>query len=164
MFTNLFSPQFFVINGITLLVLITAFRKPELSRLWLALILASAAVVNGVLAFRAPQSYLAFANVAVFEWYADYITGPFRDNITLVVMTIAVLQLLTAFGMLHRGLPGKAAFTGAILFFLAIAPLGAGSAFPAPVFLGAACLVILLKWKKSGVKIAGTAQQGSHLY
>ncbi|MGN7722320.1 hypothetical protein [Chitinophaga sp. 22620] len=148
MFANVFSPEFYVTNGISLFVLVMAFRKPRLGRLWMALIFVSAAVVNGVLAVKSPQSYLAFANVAVFDWYTRYIEGPFSEHIPLIVGTIAFLQLLTGFFMLHKGQLGKAAFMAGMIFFWAIAPLGAGAAFPAPVLLAAACLVILLKWGK----------------
>lgn len=147
MFANIFSPEFYVTNGISLLVLIMAFRKPRLSQVWMALIMVSAAVANGVLVIKSPQSYLAFADVAVFDWYVRYINGPFKETITLVIGTIAVLQMLTGFAMLYKGRAGKAAFIAGIIFFCAIAPLGAGAAFPAPVLLAAACLVILLKWK-----------------
>lgn len=149
MFANVFSPEFYVTNGISLLVLVMAFRTARLSRVWMALIFVSAAVVNGVLAIKSPQSYLSFANVAVFEWYARYIEGSFSEHIPLVVGTIAILQLLTGFFMLHKGQLGKAAFMAGMLFFWAIAPLGAGAAFPAPVLLAGACLVIIIKWGKS---------------
>lgn len=148
MFANVFSPEFFVANGFSLLILLMAFIKPKLSQMWLALVLISAAVVNGVLAFKSPQLYLAFADVAVYDWYVNFIRGPFSERITLIVGIIAVLQLLTGFGMIHRGQLGKASFMAAMIFFWAIAPLGAGAAFPAPVLLAAACLVILLKWNK----------------
>ena len=149
MFANIFSPEFYVINGISLLVLVMAFRKNRLSRLWMALIFVSAAVVNGVLAIKSPESYLAFADVAVFDRYKHYIEGPFSEHIPVVVGTIAILQLLTGFFMLHKGQLGKAAFMAGMLFFWAIAPLGAGAAFPAPVLLAVTCLVIIIKWEKS---------------
>lgn len=149
MFANIFSPEFYITNGISLLLLVMAFRDPRAGRAWMAVIFVSAAIANGVLAARSPEIYLAFANVAVFDWYVNYIEGPFGRHIPLIVGTIAGLQLLTGICMLSNGQGGKAAFMAGIFFFWAIAPLGAGSAFPAPVLLAAACLVIILKWEKS---------------
>lgn len=148
MFANIFSPEFYITNGLSLVILVVAFRNTRLGRAWMGAIFVSAAVTNGVLAVKSPQSYLEFANVAVFDWYVNYIRGPFSLHIPLVVGTIAVLQLFTGCFMLSNGKLGQAAFLAGIVFFCAIAPLGAGSAFPAPVLLAAACLTILLKWKK----------------
>lgn len=163
MFANIFSPEFYVTNGVSLYVLVTAFRNPRLGRVWMALIFISAAIVNGVLAVKSPQSYLAFANVAVFDWYVNYINGPFSRHIPLIVGTIAVLQLLTGIFMLTGGVRGQAAFGAGMMFLWAIAPLGAGAAFPAPILLAAACLVIFSKWKKLKPAKSNIPHRSNHI-
>ncbi|WP_246008241.1 LOG family protein [Chitinophaga lutea] len=147
---TLFSTGFFVTNIFFILVLVMAFVKPRLAAIWLTVIFAGAAVVNMTLAIRSPESYLAFADVAVFEIYVRFIRGSFSAMIPGFILSIAAIQLLIGAGIWGKPTMRQASLWGAILFLWAISPLGAGSAFPAPVWLAAACAVLL--WKDAADK------------
>jgi hypothetical protein len=91
-----------------------------------------------------PGSFLAFANTAVRP-YALFINGWFADNLQPAVMFIAIGQGLIAVGLLLKGIWVKLAVWGAVIFLIAISPLGTGSAFPFPLVLAITAGFVLLK-------------------
>lgn len=142
---NLFSPAFFVINGICLLILVFSFFRPAQAAIALGLVFILTAVVNVVVLVARPEAFLELSAVAVYEWYVRTINESFRLHEQTIVLTISLAQLLIALGLFSRGSWRLAALFCALIFFWAIAPFGAGAAFPAPIILSGACLVILFK-------------------
>jgi hypothetical protein len=143
--TNIFSPAFFVINGICLLILIFAFRRPDQAAKAIGLVFFLTAIINIVVFVAWPETYLDLEAVAVYEWYVRTIHESFRVHMQGVVISISLAQILIGLGLFGSGSLRTAALFCALIFFWAIAPFGAGAVFPAPVILSAACLVILFK-------------------
>jgi hypothetical protein len=100
-------------------------------------------VVNAAVAIYKPLSYLDNARYALLESYRTFILGWFADHIGLVVGSISLGQLLITAGLIVGGAWARAALAGAIVFFLAITPLGVASAFPSSLVwaLGAGWLL-----------------------
>ncbi|WP_126246617.1 hypothetical protein [Chitinophaga rhizosphaerae] len=142
---NIFSPAFFVINGICLLILIFAFRRPAQAAKAVGLIFFLTAFINIVVLVAWPETYLDLEAVAVYEWYVRTIHESFQVHMQAVVISISLAQLLIGLGLFGSGNLRMAALFCALIFFWAISPFGAGAVFPAPVILSAACLVILFK-------------------
>jgi hypothetical protein len=88
---------------------------------------------------------MTYADLAAIPTYETFIRGNFSRHITTFILTIAVAQLAIGICIAGKGALSKTALAGAIIFLLAIAPLGAGSAFPCTVILAAACTVLLIK-------------------
>lgn len=113
----------------------------------LAALFAAAAVVNVVTVLRVPGAYVeGFAPWAV-PVYRSFITGPFARYELAFVSTIAVGQALVAALLLARPSLARIGAAGAVGFLLAIAPLGLGSAFPAPLTMAAAVVVMAVRWR-----------------
>ena len=119
-----------VSNGAAILILSAALLKPKIARLLFVLLFAWACGLNYTMAHNNPEAYLEYASLTPFPLYADFINGWFKDHVTLMVSLISVGQGLIALGMLLKGWWVKLAGMGAVIFLLAIAPLGIGSGFP----------------------------------
>ena len=132
-------------NGIALVILATAFRWTKLTRLLLFMVFAWACWLNYNTAHKTPDDYLIYATFTPFEMYHNFIVHWFKSNIVPTVTLISIGQGLIALGITLKGLVVQIACVGAILFFIAIAPLGVGSAFPATLIAAAATMLILKK-------------------
>lgn len=132
-------------NSIAILILVAAIRKPKLARLLFALLFSWACWINYTTAHNSPDDYLNYAALTPFSFYHDFINGWFKEHITSVVTFISLGQGLIALGMLLKGWMVRIAGIGAIVFFLAITPLGIGSGFPFTVITSVAVYFILKK-------------------
>lgn len=143
-------------NTIAVVLLIIALKKRKLARLLFVLIFAWACWLNHKTAINDPQAYLNYASLTPFTFLESFINGWFRDHVTAIVILISFGQGLIAIGMLLKGLWVKLACIGAIVFLLAITPLGIGSAFPFSLIASAALYFILKRdnlnylWKFRG--------------
>ncbi len=131
-------------NSIAILFLVAAIRKPKLARLLFALLFAWACWLNYTTAHYNPEEYLNYATLTPFGLYHDLIKGWFKAHIVSMVTIISLGQGLIAIGMLLKGWVVRLSGLGAIVFFLAIAPLGIGSGFPATI-LSAVAIYFILK-------------------
>lgn len=136
-----------VSNVIGALLLWAAIKKTRLTRLLLLLIFAWASWTNYRTAHLHPEFYQGYSQHAI-GFYRDFINGWFKTHSMVMVSIIAVGQAMIAFGMLLRGMWVKIACIGAIIFLLAIAPLGFYAAFPFSVTVSLACYFILKKENK----------------
>ena len=133
---------FVVTNAISLALVALAFRWPNGLRWFLALFFMGSAFVNAVMALRRPGLYVqATRDVALLQVYRDFITGFFSRHTAPIILLIALGQFLCGL-FLVLGSPWlRWGTAGVILFLLAIAPLGAFSAFPATLFWAVAAFV-----------------------
>jgi len=134
-----------VSNFIAILFLVAAVRKPKLARLLFAILFAWACWINYTTAHHTPEIYLDYARLTPFNLYRDFINGWFKEHITLMVTLISFGQGLIAIGMLLKGWLVRIACFGAIIFLIAIAPLGIGSGFPFSLTSSLALYFILKK-------------------
>ncbi|MGI9626825.1 MAG: hypothetical protein ACR2QM_08320 [Longimicrobiales bacterium] len=130
-------------NAIALSLLVTAFRKPVWVR-WASVVIFSwAAWTNTRIALTNPLEYQGFAELAVFDLYRDFVSGWFRTHTAWLVVPIAAGQLgIAVLLLLKSRLAHRAAVGCAVVFLLAIAPLGVGSAFPFSLTYGLAMVVM----------------------
>ncbi len=88
--------------------------------------------VNGWTVLTEPELYVqAFGPSAVWG-YRQFIYGPFAAHTAWFVLPIAVMQLVVGALALMGSRVGP---LGAMVFLIAITPLGAGSGFPGPPLL-----------------------------
>ena len=140
---NIFSPEYILSNVVAFLLLVLAVKRPLITRALMSLIFMGASCYNGILAIYYPERYLVYADLTASPLYERFIRGAFSHHITSYILFIAVMQFLT--GTLIGWKKGwmKAALGGAAFFLIAIAPLGAGAAFPCTILLAIACVILI---------------------
>lgn len=140
---------YIISNVIALILLVLAFIRPHGARWGIALIFGYAAIYNAYIGLLRPEEYQGFAELAVLDFYRDFIRGFFRDHATLLLLFIAVGQGVIS---LTLALGGRFLWIGVIgtcLFLTAIIPLWIGSAFPFSVIVSAAAIVALTRLSRS---------------
>ncbi|WP_336518392.1 hypothetical protein [Pollutibacter soli] len=143
-FENLAYMMAYIVSNLAAIVLLlTAWKTPRISRFLFFLLFAWAGWVNWRTAHNDPNVYLEYAEMSFLKLYSDFILGWFSRHITAVISTIAISQLMISISMLLKGRILKLGCIAAIVFLLAIAPLGIGSAFPFSLIASAALLFIL---------------------
>ncbi len=132
-------------NIVAWIILLAAIYRPFIARLLFFLLFGWACWMNWKTSQATPDVYLEYADMAMLDAYKDLILGWFSRHISLAVGFIATCQGLIAISMLMTGIPLKIGAIGAILFLLAIIPLGVGSGFPSTLVLAVAMFILLLK-------------------
>ncbi|HVG98849.1 MAG TPA: hypothetical protein VNK05_18215 [Chloroflexota bacterium] len=92
--------------------------------------LLGAGVWNLFASLTMPAFYVETYGPLATPPYAAFITGPFAANPALFVVPIAVGQLAIGILATGTGRSVRLAMLGSMAFLLAIAPMGAGAAFP----------------------------------
>lgn len=134
---------YIISNSIALLMLWAAWKQPRVARLLFFFLFAWAGCTNWITALRHPQFYLEYADVTFLNVYKKFIRGWFSRHTTEMVGFIAGCQAMIALSMLLKGRALKAGGIASIVFPLAIAPLGIGSAFPFSIIASLALYLIL---------------------
>ncbi len=141
-------------NIAALLILLAACRSARLARILFFLLFAWACWINWKTAMYSPEDYQEYASLSFLDYYKSFIGGWFHNNTLLVVGCIATCQGFIAISMLLKGNATKFGIAGAIIFLIAIAPLGVGSGFPTTITMAIALFIILTKgvnehpWRK----------------
>ena len=130
---------------VSLILLAISFKWPNIGRFLFVLLFFWAAYINTKTAVVQPQDYLNYASFAWLNIYRDFINGFFAANTTAIVLTIAFCQLLIAIFLSRKGPLARLGGLMAIIFLLAIAPLGVGSGFPSTLIMAMAMILIIRK-------------------
>ena len=132
----------FTFIGVALII--ASLRRPDIARGFAGFGFIAAGIVNLMVAWTNPESYVeAYGPTAVLSVYEDFIEGVFARHTALFVSLIAIGQMVSGLLMWLRGNLAKLGLLGGIIFLLAIVPLGTGSAFPSPLLLAFALLILL---------------------
>jgi hypothetical protein len=153
---------YIISNVVATLLLWSAWKQPRIARLLFFLLFAWASWTNWATALHNPHFYIEYADLSFLNAYRQFIRGWFSGHIKEAVGFIATCQALIAISMLLKGWVLKIGNIGAIIFLLAIAPLGVGSAFPFSLIASSALYFILRNrsnnylWISSKKEHAGT--------
>ena len=139
-----YKSAYLISNAIALALLGLSFRRANWVR-WLSVaIFGWAAFTNWRIALTRPLDYQAFGDLTTSALYRDFIHGWFREHTATLLQPIAAGQLAIALMLIrNRRFTRRLAVFGAVVFLLAIAPLGVGSAFPFSITYSVALLVML---------------------
>jgi len=146
-------------NCIAIFILVTSIRKPRLARLLFVMLFFWASWLNYTTSHNNPNDYLNYSSLTPFTLYKNFINGWFKEHIMLMVTYISFGQAFIAIGMILKGWLVRFVSIGAIIFFLAISPLGIGSGFPFPLISILAIYFILKRddldyiWIKNDPKV-----------
>lgn len=143
-------------NAFAVFLLWASKSRPALARIILFLLFLFASGVNAYVALHAPWRYRDYADSAM-PLYKQFIIGVFIPVITPMVLTIALCQLIIALAMTAKGQMFRVGCWAAIIFCIAIAPLGLYAAFPMPLLLAWAIFrLMMIGGGKSG--LSGTTE------
>lgn len=140
------TEMFYARIGSTVVALLMAFaswRSRNVGRLLLVLLFLWAGQVNLRTAVVQPEVYLDYAPLAYSDAYRRFILGFFARHIPVIVGAIAIGQLAIAVLTSLRGRAVHLGLGGAIVFLVAIVPLGIGSGFPATLIMALAATILL---------------------
>lgn len=137
--------MYVISNIVGFFMLWSAWRKPTLARILFFLLFAWASWTNWRIINTTPNAYLEYADLTFLDIYEQFIHGWFRQHSVAVVRFIATSQALIALSMFMGGWLFKWGCIGGVIFLLAIAPFGVGSAFPCTIFMSIALYLILRK-------------------
>lgn len=129
---------YIISNAAAFIMLVVVWKKPWMARVFFIALFVWSCWINWKTAIQSTQVYLEYADLAVSNWYKQFINGWFRHNIILTVGFIATCQVLIAIALLLRGWIFKMGVIGGVIFLLAITPLGVGAGFPATLIMAAA--------------------------
>jgi len=133
------------VNALALALLWLAARKPKLARWVFGALFIGAAFLNSYLAAKKPQAYVdSYGASAWLPVYRDFIHGFFSRATSLLVLLIAAGQAVCGV-LLFTNRLYKLGALGAIIFLLAIAPLGVGSAFPSTLIMAVGLVLAMRK-------------------
>lgn len=150
---NIYLAGYIVTNLFTIYLLYISWKQPSLARMIFSAIFLGACVTNWTIALNYPEDYLNFADMSVFRWYSDFITGWFSNHILLTVGLIATSQGLIGIFILLNGWAYKLAIAGGTVFLLSIIPLIVRSAFPGSIIMTIAMLLLFNRGQHSLLKI-----------
>jgi len=139
-------------NLVALLILVVCWRWKTAGRLSLALLFLWAGIYNLRMVFVQPEAYLTYARFAHTTGYQEFILGFFKQHTTAIVAGIAIGQLLIAILVSLRARAVYVGLVGAIIFLVAIAPLGTAAAFPATLIAAIGAVLLLRHTYASGLQ------------
>jgi len=134
-------------NLVAIFQLITSVKWPRVARFSFFLLFAWACLKNFTTSQVMPQVYMGYAEIAWNETYRQFIHGWFATHVKMFVGTIAFFQMLIAISMLFSNRVYRIGCIGAMIFLVAIIPLGIGSGFPATVVMAVGLFILLDKGK-----------------
>jgi hypothetical protein len=137
-----YAIAYYASNAVAVAILVVAWRRPTIARWICVAVFLCASITNATISIRHPASYLEYSGLTVWSLYRDFINGWFSQHVRWVVLPIALGQLVISI-LLSISRPWRSlGVVGAVTFLLAIAPLGAGSAFPLSVTFSAALIMM----------------------
>lgn len=140
-----FLAPYILSNLLGLALILLAIKQKNVTRGIFAFLFMGAALFNYFTVINNPQIYVTAYGEGAIPMYQEFINGPFSIYTQAIVYFIATGQMISGFLMLTKGVWFRTGVTGAIIFLLAIAPLGKGSAFPATLLMVVSLSILLYK-------------------
>jgi len=138
-------------NLLAVVLALSSYNFPRFMRFIWGLIFILAGIVNLITVYNEPGIYVDAYGPLAIECYQEIIYGPFSAHPAIYVTLIAIGQILVG-GLIWSGrFWYYLGLTGGIIFLLAIAPLGVGSAFPATVIMAIGLMVMMRKKRKKSI-------------
>jgi hypothetical protein len=155
---------YLISNAIALALLGLAFRRPVWVRWASITIFLWAAFTNGRIAMTSPLDYQTFGDLTWSSLYRAFIEGWFREHTAWLLLPIAAGQLVIAFLFLsNTSRSRRLATVGAVVFLLAIVPLGVGSAFPFSLTYGLALVLMSQRFQEAETTVGQGATRRNRI-
>ncbi|MEI6884583.1 MAG: hypothetical protein WCO02_08850 [Bacteroidota bacterium] len=131
---------------VSIILLILAWKKPVWTRYIFAVTFFAAGIFNWISSMKNPEAYLMYSETAA-GFYKYFIDGWFSGHIKLFVPAVATGQIMIGIMMLAGRRWLALGCLGIIIFLIAIAPLGLGSAFPFSITVSIAAYLVYRHWQ-----------------
>ena len=136
-----------ITHAITFILIIICYKWPKIGKGAWGIIFILAGLFNIFTVIKDPQAYLGYRDHAV-EFYKFFIDGVFNSFTIFIVSLIGTGQILVGIFLLKKGKLFVLGILGGIIFFIAIAPLGIGSAFPSTLLMAFSFVLLFFRLKK----------------
>ena len=137
-----------ITHAVTLVLIFICFRWPKIGKAAWGVIFILAGIFNIFTVIKNPDAYLGYRDHAA-EFYKFFIDGVFNSFTVFIVSLIAAGQILVGFFLLRKGKIFLLGILGGIVFLIAIAPLGVGSAFPSTLLMAFSLVLLYFRHKKA---------------
>jgi hypothetical protein len=138
-------------NLVAVILALSSYNFPRFMRFIWGLIFIVAGIVNLITVYNEPGIYVDAYGPAAIDAYKDIIYGPFSKKPAVYVTLIAAGQMLAGSLIWSGRFWYYLGLVGGILFLLAIAPLGVGSAFPSTVIMALGLILMMRKKRKKSI-------------
>ena len=142
-----FLLPYIITNGLSLIMIWISYKFYRTGKYVFGVIFVLASIFNFYNVIKDTESYLEFGKTAILFFYNDFIFGPFRDHIMVYILTISIIQMFIGLCLFTEGVMESYGIIGGIIFFILIAPLGIGSAFPSTLLMVVALIVTNVRRK-----------------
>ena len=139
-----------ITHTLTFLLIFTCYKWPKIGKWAWGIIFILAGIFNIFTVIKNPQVYLSYRDHAV-EFYKFFIDGVFSSFTVFIVSLIGTGQILAGIFLLQKGKLFFIGILGGIVFLVAIAPLGIGSAFPSTLLMALSLVLLHIRFKKEKV-------------
>jgi hypothetical protein len=136
-----------ITHVITFIMIIICYKWPKIGKVAWGIIFILAGIFNIFTVIKDPQAYLSYRDHAV-DFYKFFIDGVFNSFTIFIVSLIGAGQILVGIFLLRKGKVFFLGILGGITFFIAIAPLGIGSAFPSTLLMAFSLVLLFFRLKK----------------
>ena len=140
-----------VTHVITFLMIFVCFKWPKIGKIAWGIVFILAGIFNIFTVIKDPEAYLGYRDHAV-DFYKFFIDGVFSSFTIFIVSLIGTGQILVGIFLLRKGKLFLLGIVGGIIFLIAIAPLGIGSAFPSTLLMAFSLVLLHIRHKKVQVK------------
>lgn len=151
--------SYLITNAVSAGLIVTAIIWPRVSRGLFVFLFLAASLFNAYTVLTNPEVYQDYKEMAVLDVYKEFIAGFFSQYTKATVLAIAVGQLCIAALLLWAQNLRRLGIIGGCIFFVAITPLGVGSAFPSTLLMAAGLVLMEYRLAKASVQQSSTQQE-----
>jgi hypothetical protein len=139
----------YIVNHcLTFALIFICYKWPKIGKMAWGIIFILAGIFNIYTGILNPQAYVDYGQHAV-RLYQKFIYGLFSSYTSLIVDLIASGQIIVGMFLLMKRTLFLLGIVGGIIFLLAIAPLGIGSAFPSTLLMSISLVLLYIRYKKA---------------
>lgn len=136
-----------ITNIVAILLIIICYKWPKIGKIAWGIIFILAGIFNIFTVIKDPQAYLGYRDNAL-GFYKFFIDGVFSSFTIFIVSLIGAGQILVGIFLLKKRKLFLLGILGGIIFLVAIAPLGIGSAFPSTLLMAISLVLLYIRYKK----------------
>jgi hypothetical protein len=136
-----------ITHVVTVILIIVCYKWAKIGKVAWGIIFILAGIFNIFTVVRDPQVYLGYRDNAM-DFYKFFIDGVFSSFTIFIVSLIGTGQILVGIFLLRKGKLFLLGILGGIIFLVAIAPLGIGSAFPSTLLMAISLGLLYIRYKK----------------
>ena len=137
-----------VTHVLTFILIFICYKWPKVGKVAWGIIFILAGIFNIYTGNSNPQAYVDYSQHAV-GLYQKIIYGLFSSYTSLIVSLIALGQILVGIFLFMKRTLFLLGIVGGVIFFVAISPLGVGSAFPSTLLMAISLVLLYLRNKET---------------